>query len=306
MLKTKNKTLYIVLAVLAGALIFNTIRTNIKGERSFRKEMVEFDANDVTKFTIDNNNILITFTKKENEWSVSQDDKTYKADQTTALNILKELSNLKVERLVSKEKEKWAELEIDAEKGTKVIVYADGKTVANMVVGRFKYRQTGNGGIQLSTMVRLSDETEVYSVEGSLSMSIKRNLESFRDKTITKFEPEQIQKIKFSYPGDSSFVIEKKENIWMINNDSAAAGKIMNYLSDIKDCRGNSFAPEYNPGAMQEYSMEATMKNNQSITVTAYKIDDKFVFKSTQNEGILNDSETIFKRLFASPNKFKQ
>lgn len=271
MLKTKNKTLYIVLAILAGALIFNTIRTNLKGERSFRKEMTEFDANKVNKFIINNDNMEITFTKKNDNWSVSQDEILYKADQTTVSNILKELSNLKVEQLVAKEKSKWNDLEVDDEKGTKVTVYTNNKMVANLVVGRFKYRQTGNGGIQLSTMVRLSDETEVYSVEGSLSMSINRNLDAFRDKTITKIEPEQIQQIKFSYPGDSSFVLSKNNDTWLINSDSATTSSVMNYLSDIKECRGNAFATEFNPSENPFYTVEITQKEGESITVNAYK-----------------------------------
>ena len=304
MLKTKNKTLYIVLAILAGALIFNTIRTNLKGERSFRKEMTEFDANKVNKFIINNDNMEITFTKKNDNWSVSQDEILYKADQTTVLNILKELSNLKVEQLVAKEKSKWNDLEVEEEKGTKVTVYTNNKMVANLVVGRFKYRQTGNGGIQLSTMVRLSDETEVYSVEGSLSMSINRNLDAFRDKTITKIEPEQIQQIKFSYPGDSSFVLSKNNDTWLINSDSATTSSVMNYLSDIKECRGNAFATEFNADEFPFYTLELIQKEGESITVNAYIKEEKYIFKSTQNEGIISDSETIFKRLFASANKF--
>ena len=306
MLKTKNKTLYIVLAILAGALIFNTIRTNMKGERSFRKQMVEFDANQVNKFIVNNDNGEITFAKKSDDWTVSQEGKSYKADQNTVQNILKELSNLKVEQLVAKEKTKWAELEVDDEKGSKVLVYIKNKTVANMVVGRFKYRQTGNGGIQLSTMVRLSNESDVYSVEGALSMSINRNLDGFRDKTITKIDPEQIQQIKFSYPGDSSFVLTKNNTTWLINSDSANKIEVTNYLSDIKECRGNTFATEFNADEFPIYSLEILQKEGEAITVKAYKKEEKYIFESTQNEGIINDSEAIFKRLFASANKFEK
>jgi hypothetical protein len=306
MLKTKNKILYIVLAVLAVALIINTVRTNIKGERSFRTSLVEFDPQKIDQLVMVNNSAEIKFTRDKELWMVAQESKSNRADVQSVENILKELSTMKIERLVTKEKSKLREFEVDDTLGVAVRLFSKGKKVADLVVGRFSYRQTGNrqGGIQLSTMIRLANETDVYSIEGALSMSVKRDFDSFRDKTLVRFDPDKVQSMEFTYPSDSSFTLTRGSDVWFLNRDTVDTGKVINFLNDIKETRGNSFTTDFDPAGALEFQMKATLSGEAPIVVKAYQQGEKYIFVSSQNESSLSDSEHLFKRVFASKRKF--
>lgn len=301
MLKIKNKILYIAIAILLTALAINIIRTNIRGERSFSKSLYSFIPTEIDKLEIVNNNIPMIFTKDEGNWRVSQNNNIYKADSHTVENIINELAEMNIQRLVSKDKAKFHENEIDDTTGTRVTLYKKNKTLADLYVGRFSYRQTGQGGIQLSTMVRRADQTDVYSIEGALSMSVKRDLNNFRDKTIINTTSGNIKNIEFTYPGDSSFTLTNKNDIWYINNDTAETGKVQNYLNEIKNLKAGDFTNTDN--GKTTYTMTATLDGGKLITVKASKQGDRYNFVSSQNESTLTDQEHTFKRLFISKTK---
>ncbi|HOG20409.1 MAG TPA: DUF4340 domain-containing protein [Salinivirgaceae bacterium] len=306
MLKIKNRTLYIIIAILLVALIIKVVSSNIKGERTFRKSLCEFNPEDIDKIEIVDNNSLIKFTKDGIIWRVAKDAESYKADIQTVESILKDLSTMNIQRVVSRDKSKLQENEIDDSTGTRIKLFSKSKLLADLVVGRFSYRQTGQGGIQLSTMVRLANEDDVYSIEGSLSMSVRRDFDGFRDKTIAKFDPEKLQSIEFSYPADSSFTLIQSGDLWLINQDTAEIGKVINYLNDIKDARANAFAPDFNPEDAEMFELKASFIDEQPLIIKAFKQGEKYLFMSTQNESTLSDSEHVFKRLFVSKNKFSK
>ncbi|HQA76307.1 MAG TPA: DUF4340 domain-containing protein [Salinivirgaceae bacterium] len=304
MLNTKNRTLYIIIAILLVALIVMIVKTNIKGERTFRKSLCEFNPEDIDKIEIVDNNSLIKFIKDGAIWRVAKDAESYKADIQTVESILKDLSTMNIQRVVSRDKSKLQENEIDDSLGTRIKLFSKNKQLTDLVIGRFSYRQTGQGGIQLSTMVRLANEYDVYSIEGSLSMSVRRDFDGFRDKTIAKFDPENVQNIEFSYPADSSFTLTRSGDIWLINQDTVEIGKVVNYLNDIKDARANAFATDFNPENAELFELKATFSGEQPLTIKAFKQGEKYLFLSAQNESTLSDSEHIFRRLFVSKNKF--
>jgi uncharacterized protein YkuJ len=306
MLKIKNRTLYIIIAILLVVLIIKVVSSNIKGERTFRKSLCEFNPEDIDKIEIVDNNSLIKFTKDGTIWRVAKDAESYKADIQTVESILKDLSTMNIQRVVSRDKSKLLENEIDDSLGTRIKIFSKNKQLADLVVGRFSYRQTGQGSIQLSTMVRLANEYNVYSVEGALSMSVRRDFDGFRDKTIAKFEPEKVQSIEFSYPADSSFTLTQNGDIWLINQDTVEIGKVVNYLNDIKDTRANAFATYFNPENAEVFELKATFNDEQPLTIKAFKQGEKYLFLSSQNESTLSDSEHIFKRLFISKKKFSK
>lgn len=305
MLKTKNKTLYIILGVLAVVVAVNLIRDNLRGERSFANELLSFDPQNVSTLMISHSDDVITFEKVSGVWMVSnKENQKYRADQSSVENIIKDLSNIKIERLVSRDKSQWKEYEVDDSLGTTVTLLNNKKNLGEIVIGRFSYRQSGYGGVQLSTMVRQPKSNDVYSVEGALSFSIKRDFQSFRDKTILNIEPDLVQQIEFSYPGDSSFTLTKTNNLWLMGVDTVTTGKVLNYLNDIKDTRASSIA-ETTPEQTEQFQLKISMNNLPPITVKAFKHQDRYMFITTQNEAILTDAEYLFKRLFVSKQKFK-
>jgi len=311
MLKSKNKVLVIILAILGIALVIKLIFGDTKGsERSFKKYLIELNTDNVDKLTITNDENTITMFKEGNKWYVSDITGKYFADQQVIGDLVNDMSAMKIEKLVSTEKTKWKEYEVDDTLGVKVSLFKGKKRLAEVIVGRFSYRQTGSGqggyggGYQLSTMVRLNSEKEIYSIEGAISMQVKRSLDNFRDKTIISFDPETVQKLEYIYPADSSFTLALSNGEWLLNSEIASIGKVINFLNEIKETKGNSFTQDVDTENVEEFQLRITTNTGIQILVKSYKTEDKYVFITSQNEGVLTETEYLFKKIFPSADKF--
>lgn len=306
MLKTKNKLLIIVLIVLGAILGANLLIRNFKGERSLKKFVTEIDHTQVDKITINNEGKTITIDKESEQWYVSDDINRYVADSQASVSLVETISQLRIERLVTKGREKREEYEVDDTSGVKVNIFVKGEKANSIIVGRFSYRQIGQGGIKMSTMVRLDGEDEVYSVDGGLSMQVKRSIDNFRDKTILNFDPENVKKIEIICPlQNNSLTLQSNDGGWTVNSETASMGRTINYLNDVKNVKGTGFTSEIKTDSIEEYRLKITLSNGEPIIVESYKIEDKYIFISSQNEFVLTDSEQLFNRLFLTIDKFK-
>ena len=302
MLKTNTKLLVITLAVLSVLLIIYFMF--FKEERSFREHLVKFDVSKVDNFKISSDERTVSFFKENNRWYVSDGAGNYIADQTVVNDLVNALSAIKIDKLVSNDESKWEEYEVTNALGSTVEVFKGKKLLAEIIIGRFSYRQVGQG-ISMSTMVRLQKEKEIYSVDGSINMQTKRTADNFRDKTILSFDPETVQKVEVLFPMGNSYVLSYANDEWMINHRVASIGKVINYLNEIKETKGNTFIKEVDTDNLEEYKLIVHTTKGLTVTVKVYKTaDERYAFVTTQNDGILVDSEYLFKKMFPQAERF--
>ncbi len=314
--KSNTGILLAVFIVLLAVVIFTQIRKP-KTERTIDKTVFTFDTAQIDKITIavkDNKNDL-ELVKKDKKWHVKQADKNYVADEQKIQHILSTLSMMEPKRLAAKSKDKWKEYKVTDSLGTLVEI-SSGKETNGLIIGKFSYQQPKNQspyqrrqqGI-MNTYVRPIDKNDVYVVDGFLRMTFSPQISQYRDKTIIEGNKENWTKLAFSYPADSSFVLEKKNNAWMTNGNVIDSASVAKYMNTIARLSSSQFLDE---NKYQAANASHTLKidgNNmlEPITIQAVPADstNKYAIHSSLNkEAWFSGAQAnIFSKLFISKDK---
>ena len=83
-------------------------------------------------------------------------------------SALDELNFLEATQLISRDESSWNEYKVDSG-GTRVRVLEGSETTADIMLGRFEYKQTG-----MMSYVRPSEDEETYMVSGYLDASFQQ------------------------------------------------------------------------------------------------------------------------------------
>ncbi|HED38522.1 MAG TPA: DUF4340 domain-containing protein, partial [Ignavibacteria bacterium] len=165
-----NKKLVIVFAALLLIVVVMFIFDSNPNESTFKKNIVDINKSDVTSISIYpgvNNHKEVKLFKVGNKWKVTlNNNKTADVPQEKIDGLLRVLTQIKPKRVAAKEPIKWKEFQVDTS-GTQVKVFEDGDLVLDIVIGKYVFKQPRS----LSSFVRLSDEEEVYEVNGILSIT---------------------------------------------------------------------------------------------------------------------------------------
>lgn len=306
MSKKNNRILLIVLVALL-ALYFGKRYLGNSGERNFKKELIALDTATVNKIVVDaksNDRVPITLTRTGNDWEVSDGKITDNASPSVISGILASLASMKPERLITKSKGKWDANEVSDSLGTIVKVYNNDKQLADFVVGKFNYQQATRS---MNTSVRLANSEDVYTVKGYLSSTYNRKTDDFRDKTFVNVNAKDLTKIAFTFPGDSSYVLEKTSNGWEIGGQKADSVNVNNYLSGLRIMNLREFANDFDPASHEHpYQMTIDGNNMSTVKVMGYATEDGLVLNSSLNDDAYfkQGSFKPFDRLFVSKTKF--
>ena len=302
--KVSIKTLgvvFVVLLVLVALVEFMDIRN---GNRNFKKILIEVNADDINEIDLQPkaaNGNIIKLVRENDVWQMESDGKKYNADQSVAGNLINELNELKPQSVVATGKDRWKQYEVTDSLGTRVKLLNGSNVVADVIIGKFSYSQPNN----MTSYLRLTGENNVYGVNGMLGMSFNRNLNSFRDKDIIKSAPGDWTKLTFTYPADSSFVLEKTYGKWQINSQPADSASVASYLSSIMRLSDSKF-DDSEPGIASTHQLVISGNAEfKPIKVTGYDVDvDHFYLESDQNPGTRFNSPESAKKLFVSAKKF--
>lgn len=309
----KNKQnrirLVAIFVILLVAVFAIQINKNKKGERSFRAELMEFNIDDVTSLSLQtkpgDSNILYLMLKN-GEWLVNVNDKSYDADSDLVKNMINELASLKAVQKVAASKDKWSNFDVTDSTGVHVKVNSDKKVIGDIFIGSFSYNQNTR---KPKTYVRLNKEKDVFAVEGYLSMTFNRDLNGLRDKSIFRGNKKDFIRISVKYPADSSFILSKEENGWMINGVIADSAKVETYLGSLAYLTGSEFREDTDVSLMASAPMSITLEGNNmsSVEIKAIKFEDgsTALLSSENPKSVFNgDSQNLFNKIFIGPGNF--
>lgn len=288
----------IFIALLAIVVVIEVIDSK-KGNRTFKSDLVQLDPDNVTSIEIypkTNNGKLIKLFKENDSWKVESDEKVFNADKSIANRLSNELDNMKPKSVAATSKDNWKQFEVTDSLGTKVKVYNGTDLLANVVIGKFSFSQPRN----MTSYIRLANDKKVYGVEGMLGMSFNRKIDSFRDRTIIHSEKNNWTKLKFDYPADSSFVLEKKENKWMAGEMQTDSAKVAQFFNKMWNLSDGNFVEKPNSEVTHKLTIEGN-NQMQKIEIKGYKIsNDEFIIETNQNPGTFINSKTSADKLFIS------
>jgi len=275
-----NRTLFIILILLAGIFVVTRFTGVSRKGRTLNTDIINIDTASVTTihlFPLTAKGEELVFQKKGNSWTVTREDITAPVDKSSFLNALGELLDLKTDQLVARSEDKWPDFHVNDSLGTRLIIKEGRKTTLDMIIGRFDYKpvQDPYGGYGQNrgtgiTYVRSYDEDEVYAVQGFLAMTFNRNFQSWRDQTITRFTPAQLSKVVFDYPSDSGFIAQKTDAGWMVGGILADSASMASYLNSVSRKRNSNFRDDLKIGSPPDYRVTFEGDNIQPLVVQAY------------------------------------
>ncbi len=304
--KLKLSTLAVIFIVLLVIVIISQVVNNKRGDSNFKKQIFDIDTVKVTSI------IIKTKTEKELElikdgknWSVKEGQKAYRADMGMVKAMLAEAYNIKAERLAATEEAEWNKYLVTDTTGTHVKFKQGSKVVANFLVGKFSYSQNPQ---KFNTYIRLSDEKEVYAVDGFLSMTFNKRFDDLRNKELVNVPSTQVTRLTFSYPADSSFTLVKDKKGWKINGREADSSKVAGYVNSISNISGNEFIKDNENEGIQIFRLKIEGNNFNPVEINAFVADTikKYIITSSiNNEGRFSGlSGDITNRIFVGKNRF--
>jgi hypothetical protein len=309
-----NKKLLFILSGLI-VILFLTVLFKIPGERATLKErIVEFDSTQISRIILDQKSSTdkpVEFFRNNGKWNVQQGSIVSVSRQYEVDNIIMEILSIKPQNLVTKNKSKWSEFEVTDSTGTRIkILNKKGKPMADLIVGRFSYKQVSNpsglygrNNIQGTSYVRVTGEEEVYGIDGFLSLSFNRTFNDWRDNTLVDVNKNDITSIKFIYPADSSFSMTRKETKWFIDKTQADSSAVEEFLTTLTNIDGQDFDDNFKPDANPDLQMVIEGNNLLNISIKCYRrADGDFVINSNLNPDIYFSSKAdgVFRQLFKS------
>ena len=302
MKKLSNKILLSGLVILVALFAASRFFRSPGMESNLRKELIKLDTASISEVKIlpSKEHIEELTLKREGSlWKVKKGDRTESVNKTTLKSILTSLAGVNAQRMVSRKKDKWNDFNV-GDGSTHVSVYSDGSKIADFHVGKLGFTQSNDGGFGGAyTYVRLSDEEEVFTVEGFLESTFNNTFNDWRDKTLLNLDKSAITKISYRYPLDSGFVVEKKDSVWFVGAQKLESSKAENLLNQFTSKYMTEFADGFTPVNQADINIQVEGKSVPLATIEFWKKDDsewlvtsstqKGVYFSSKGSTVIND-----------------
>jgi hypothetical protein len=243
----------------------------------------------------------------------------YPADESAAKAAWEMLDRMNVSDLVTDQKAKQAEFEVDDKLGVHVVAKgAGGKVLADFVVGK------GAGG---GSMVRLTGKDEIWQASGVQRFIVDKTPTDWRDKSITTFAAEEAEKIEIVTKDDGKVVVKKTgakqgtEDKWeLVETTSRRLAKsdpidntVPNgIVSSLSSWKASDFADGMKPADAgldaPESTITVTLKGDKKVTVLLgkKKADDEMYVKTPENPQIYTAKQFNLERVNKRPVDFRE
>ena len=308
-----NRTLLIVFLVLLGIYGLSKVFSG-KKDKSFDTNLIQIDTTQVSRIVINPkapDEQEISLTKEASGWIASNGRINAKATPGSVTSIMSNFALIKTKRIAANKAEKWPEYEVGEGQGTRIRVYNGDKLLEDFIVGRFSFNQQTQSGI---SYIRLTDQNEVFAIDGFQTLTFGQGFSSYRDKLILKMTPEmEITEFDLQMPDTTNHYLNNN-GIWTYNAETPLDSTLVgNYLNALRNISGNEFADDFDElQASHLPTRKLTVRGNNitmPLEVTCYQDTTRakpFIIRSNQNPEsfFASDSSGVFQRLFKEPGEF--
>ena len=278
----KNLTALAVLGVLIIVAVV-VLRQPEKGQRVGERPrpIPKLAAGSFDTLVVTKANATTTIKKDGDKYKIVS-PVSYAADENVAKQAFEAIEKLEFGDIVSDQKNKHTEFELD-DKALKVVVKKGDQVLAEFLVGK------SVGG---NTLVRLPGKDEAWSGLGSFRYNFDRDTTNWRDKTITKFTQADAEKLEVKGKGGARVVVKNEgSDKWSVVESSLPIGKFDNTIpvgiaSALASLATNEFADDAKPEQTGLDSPVTTvivsLKGGKTVTVLVgnKKTDDDTYMKT--------------------------
>lgn len=284
-----NKTL---LFIFLGLLAIYGLSQVFTGKRTsnFNTELIKIDTTQITQIIIQTkppSREEIMLQKEAKAWIVSNGTVNTTATLTAVNALLSNLQLIKTKYIAANSEEKWADYEVGEQQGIRIQLFNKGTLIEDFITGRFTYDQQAQTG---TSYIRLASGKEVYAVDGFQTLTLGQGFNSYRNRVLSNLPPEV---------GFNGFHLEKQDTVlqfiktptgWMIGEQALDSAKVVAYLQQFGNLRGDSFADDFDEIQAPNYKIGTISLDGDPMT-EALKIEiyqdtsrlKPFVFRSSFN-----------------------
>jgi hypothetical protein len=202
---------------------------------------------------------------------------------------------------VAKDPSKWKEYQVDSA-GTRVQVFEGKNKSLDLMIGRFGVQ----GQRSFFTYVRLYEENEIYAADNFMGISFGTTASDYRDTQIVSFTTDSLAEIRFNYPGDSAFTLQRADSVWIVGNQLADSTGTADYFSDVRYINNPGFVDDVPASALVSPTMSVVIRERHrpEITVKAFQHPvHQWVIHSSLNPDNYFSHDKIFNEIFVPKSK---
>jgi len=302
-----TKLLYIFLGLVAILLLARFFGGN--KQQSIRTDLFSVDSASVSSIILETKaekQEPMTLVKNGTIWEVKKGDATAEADEEAIKGMLSLVKDVKVKRLAARSKDKWASLEVNDSLGSHVKIMSGSEVVADFVVGKFSFSQNPANPQQpnIASFVRLTDEDEVYVVDGYMAMSFNQSFSGLRNKQMIKADANSINTLGFSYADGTTLELTKSESSWTMGETTADSASVQRYLNRISNLLHSTILDSFDPSTATELAkLQIAGNNMEPISLKCFQgsTPKEFIVNSSQNPDayFTGDSASLYTKVFA-------
>jgi hypothetical protein len=294
-----NKKLLFLLAGLIVILILTVIIKIPRQNGTLKSRIADFDTSAVKKIIIHpkaGKGDPFELFRKKDKWMVKQGNIESASQPGAVENIFRETLGLKPQSLAAVNKKEWGKYELTDSLATRFeFLNSKGKRLADLMFGKMDYKQQQNpyagyrgNNVQVTSFVRLHNENNVYAVSGFISFTFGTSFNDWRDKTFIRTDRNNITKITFTYPADSSFTLSRKGDVWKITDNIADSASVAGFLNSLTLMNGQKIKDNFHPSANPVYQLLVEGNNMKDMKVSCYKgaSDEEYIVNSNLNPEI--------------------
>ena len=289
-MKTSTKVLILVFVVLVAIYLGQEYFGGKTRSESYKSKLVEINTEEVNMMRLTKGEQEITLKRSGEEWRLTlPSGKEVPAKYSAVEQAVNSLESITPDKMVARVSEKWAEYEVDTA-GTRVEIYEGDKKTLDIVLGKFGMR----GQNQFYNHVRLFDNDEVYVANDFISFTVPYGPDSYRDQDLFDIQKDSLTSITFEYPADSSFVMEKQDDHWLVEGVEADSSALAGYFGSLAYKASSSFEDETEQSSLGQPLWKITFKaTNKETVVDAYQEGDKWFVKTSENVSLFSDDELL-------------
>jgi len=303
--KTTLILLVVFLALLAFILLFNVKDV---GKEKPGDKLVDLSSKDIERIVFKTGEETVTFKREgEDEWLISEPIEA-KADKYEVDRIANDFSSLGIDRVVEEEPSDLEKYGIPKEE---ISLYFKGKEEPiKILVGM-------ENPLDQKFFAKREDETRVVLISSSHKTLFEKKLFDFREKSIFKFDTDNVMGIKLR-SGDIQWEAEKKEKEWFLRTpveSLAENSDITSLLSSLSDLKAKEFVSEAKTDEeSKKFMLDAPANTitlqmpleNQEVTFFIQKVEDKVYATTSLSTKIIEAEDTILSKLEKDPREMRE
>lgn len=301
-MKASNKILLAVLIVLGAVYGIIVLTEGDSKSDLLKSELVSINPNKITSIKIDRNSGNAELKKENGIWKVKIDNEKWKvADSSQIQSTVSSIEKITPDRLVSRNREKRSEYQVDST-GTRLLIYEDDQKTLDIIIGKLGM----SGQNQYHTFVRLADNDDIFSVNDFMSFSISADPNNYRNQQVIRFVRDSLREIVVNYSGIEKYSIEKTPNgYWSIDDMETDSTAVQEFITAVSYKTDNQFFDDVETDELGvPHSEVSLILNNGEIFLKGFiQNGDTLIYSSFNPENIFRNGK-YFNELFKPKSVF--